>query len=698
MNLTSPMRKHTAYSKLGAWTLSTVALAFLGSAQAGTFNANFNDNQVPAGSAVYGNLGNDNAGVITNGVLILTRAVANNNGGFIIDDLDGGATISGFTATFKLFIGNGSGAAGFSFNFAPDLPDGTIGEEGAGTDLRVCFDTYQDSGGDTTAPSIDLKNAGDSSKAGGIVGSVLGVESVFRQGKFVDVWIQVKNDNTLSMTVDNTVIFTNFYGAFTASSGRFGFGASTGSSLGDNHWLDDIHIETDTSPAVTPAHPLVITNAPSGGGVPAEPAVHLAIKDFTTQVKTNTVQLLLNGVAVTPTVAKTDDITTVDYVRVGALAPLSANTYTLLFEDTGAHANAITYNFTTAQYRSAVLPAPVYFENFDATDEGNLPAGWTQTNLTTVEPGHEGLNLDDVKSDTYLGWTVVDRSRFGGNLDARCLYVSVDYLNGVLITNLIDGKCAYAVSTGRSGGNTLAGPDYNQIQMLFTPDFDLSGKTNIYLAYNSIYTQNQDSMGAVEFSIDQGATWLPVIYMLDATGTNPGGNDIVTNVLGQVDGEATFTQPRTDTPVLVDSVGATNRYSFWYEFIKARPLSSLGSYVSGRVNDNQYESRRFEVFRLPKADSQAKVRFCFTQVGTSSWWYGIDNFGLYSVPTPTLSLAAVGANQVTLSWGPANAVGYTLQSSASLANPQWATVSTGVVSNSVTLTVGTTNQFFRLVR
>jgi hypothetical protein len=679
--------------------LTGSAAAFLTSAQAGSFSANFNDNQVPPATALYGNLGDGNAGVISNGVLILTRAVANNNGGFIIEDLDGGSPISGFTATFKLLIGNGSGAAGFSFNFAPDLPDGTINEEGAGSDLRVCFDTYQDSGGDTPAPSIDLKNNGDYTKAGGIVGSVLGIEPVFRQSKFVNVWIQVKSDNTLSMTVDNTVIFTNFYGAFTASQGRFGFGASTGGSLGDNHWLDDIHIETDTSPAVVPAHPLVVTNSPSGGGVPAEPAVHLAIKDFTTQVKTNTVQLLFNGVAVTPVVAKTGDTTTVDYVRVGALAPLSANTYTLIFEDTGAYTTTITYGFTTAQYRSAVLPAPVYFENFDTTDEGNLPAGWTQTNATTVE--YDALDLNNITSDSYLGWTVVDRSRFeaGGNLDSRCLYVSVDYLNGVLITNLIDGHCAFAASTGRKGNNNLAAgpPFYNQIQMLFSPDFDLRGKTNIYLAYNSIWTQNQDSLGAVEFSIDQGQTWLPVIYMLDATGTSPGGFDIVTNVLGQVDGEATFTQPRTDTPIVVDSIGLTNRYSFWYEFISARPLSSLGPSVNGRVNDNQYESRRFEVFRLPQADNQAKVRFCFTQVGTSSWWYAIDNFGLYSIPSPTLSIARI-ADKVTISWGPTNAVGFTLQSATTLANPQWAPVSTGAVSNSVTLTIGANNQFFRLIR
>ena len=275
--------------------------------------------------------------------------------------------------------------------------------------------------------------------------------------------------------------------------------------------------------------------------------------------------------------------------------------------------------------------------------------------------------------------------------------MSVDYLNGVLITNLIDGHCAYAVSTGRSSANNLANPPpyYNQIQMLLSPDFDLSGKTNIYLAYNSIYTQNQDCMGAVEYSINQGASWLPIIYMLDASGTSPGGFDIVTNGLGQVDGLATLTQPRTDTPIVVDSVGLTNRYSFWYEFIEARPLASLGPYIDGRLNDDQVESRRFEVFRLPSADNQAKVRFRFVQVGTGSWWYGIDNFGLYSVSSPQLSIARSG-NKVTISW-PADQTGFTLQGSSTLTNPQWAAIA-GVVNNSVTLTIGASNQFFRLVK
>jgi len=59
---------------------------------------------------------------------------------------------------------------------------------------------------------------------------------------------------------------------------------------------------------------------------------------------------------------------------------------------------------------------------------------------------------------------------------------------------------------------------------------------------------------------------------------------------------------------------------------------------------------------------------------------------------PSLSLARAG-NNVTISW-PADQLGYTLEVTASLANPSWATVS-GVNANSVTVPASGT-QFYRL--
>jgi hypothetical protein len=185
---------------------SAVGLAMLASARAGSFDADFNDNLVPLGTSLFGDPGDGTAGVVEDGILKLTKLVGSMQAGFVIDDLDAGGTVSGFTATFKLLIGGGSAADGFSFNFGPDVPYGTMGEEGAGTGLSVCFDTYDNGGGE--APAIDLK-------AGGVVvASAKGIGALFRANKFVDVVLQVNRDGTLNLAVDNTVVFTNFYGAF----------------------------------------------------------------------------------------------------------------------------------------------------------------------------------------------------------------------------------------------------------------------------------------------------------------------------------------------------------------------------------------------------------------------------------------------------------------------------------------------------
>jgi hypothetical protein len=674
---------------------SAAGLALLSSAIAGSFDANFNDNQLPPGTQVYGDTGDGSAGIIEDGVLKLTKAVGSQQGGFVIEDLDAGAVVSGFTTTFKLLIGGGNGADGFSFNFAPDVPDWSMSEEGAGNGLSVCFDVYDNGGGE--APAIDLKNGMVT------VASTKGVGALIRQNRFVDVMIQVNRDGTLNLSVDNTVVYTNFYGAFVASPGRFGLGARTGGA-NDNHWVDDLHIVTSTEPPIQPAHPLIITNAPSGSGVAAEPVIHIEVKDLTTQVNASTIQLLLNGALVTPTVTKTADITTIEYDPPGLLPSQSTNKYTLVFADTGTTPFYSTneFAFSVVKYRNVVLPAPIYLETFDAAIEGELPTGWVQTNATTSI--NAWLDLDDPDSDSYLGWTVIDRSRLDGSpFNNRRLNVAVGYLNGVLITNLVYGQCVYAESDNRSG---------NQIQMLFSPDFDLTGKTDVHLAFNSFYEQNQDSIGIVEYSIDQGKTWLPVIYMLNDQNVTQGGSDILrmTNALGQVviDAAGTLTNiirfgaiaPEgtvNDTPLVDDGMGGTRR-TLWPEFIEARPIDSLGPYIDGRMNDDPVESKRIEVFRLPQADNQPKVRLRFAQAGTGSWYFGIDNLGLYSIrpeAAPMLSIAKSG-NSVTVSW-PAGVTGFTLQSASSLTNPQWASVP-GVANNSVTITIGTSNQFFRLVK
>jgi hypothetical protein len=65
------------------------------------------------------------------------------------------------------------------------------------------------------------------------------------------------------------------------------------------------------------------------------------------------------------------------------------------------------------------------------------------------------------------------------------------------------------------------------------------------------------------------------------------------------------------------------------------------------VDDNSLESKRVEVFRLPLADNQPTVRLRFTTLGTDSWYWGIDDVGLYSLSAFQItSIARSGANAV----------------------------------------------------
>ena len=63
-------------------------------------------------------------------------------------------------------------------------------------------------------------------------------------------------------------------------------------------------------------------------------------------------------------------------------------------------------------------------------------------------------------------------------------------------------------------------------------------------------------------------------------------------------------------------------------------------------------------------------------------------------PTPPILSTAQNGNQLTITW-PADATGYTLESSTTMANGSWQTVP-GVVGNSTTVPIGTGNSFYRL--
>ena len=178
---------------------------------------------------------------------------------------------------------------------------------------------------------------------------------------------------------------------------------------------------------------------------------------------------------------------------------------------------------------------------------------------------------------------------------------------------------------------------------MYTKDFDLSNHKDVHLGFYSHYAQNQDGSGSVEYSIDEGETWLPIVYMLDQA-------DIVRDDEGNVDAFTTLEQEHADIAVGYDPDTFEEVGGYYGAYIGAEISEALAPYISGRINDNQTESKRYELFRLPEADGEKTVRFRLAKSGTYSWYWGIDNFGLYSI-APSSMLEVVEASPAAGSQG-----------------------------------------------
>ncbi len=381
-------------------------------------------------------------------------------------------------------------------------------------------------------------------------------------------------------------------------------------------------------PATIPAVPsFILSRSPAidATGVGPKPNLNAVIDQGDTTITSSTIKLYLDNVLQPATVTgPAANRYTVDYTTTTILDPLSQHTVGVTYEDSVAGARSNAWSFTVGNYQRVTLPAPIVFEDFDSLAEGSLPAGWVVTNATTA--GAAGFDLANPNSDSYKDFVVISSNRmattFGdaGNSGRRVQLPPI-VVNGQLLPSLVVGNALYAESDVRGG---------NQVQAAITPDFNMTGRSNIFVAWNSIYEENQDSMGACEYSVDQGVTWDPVIYMLPCCIDGQSAvADVVRFPNGNIDGYGTMAR-----------VEGNQAYGLNYGAficVTSNRWASLSNYISPRINDDPLESKRVEVVRLPRADGAANVRFRFLQTGTASWYFGIDNFGLYSINTPVIS-------------------------------------------------------------
>ena len=144
---------------------------------------------------------------------------------------------------------------------------------------------------------------------------------------------------------------------------------------------------------------------------------------------------------------------------------------------------------------------------------------------------------------------------------------------------------------------------------------------------------------------------MPALYLLD-------GPDILLDSAANIDASNTFATVYADVPN-VDLNTPANGYYGQYIGVSSNLWSTLAPFISARVDDDQTGSKRVEVIRLAQADNHSAVRFRIAMAGTYAWYFGIDDFGLYSItsanppllasgPTPAAQTIAMG-NSTTLS-------------------------------------------------
>jgi VCBS repeat-containing protein len=371
---------------------------------------------VPAGAVLAGNAR------VADGALKITDAVNSQTGSFATPAVV--QRIDSFTAEFKALIGGGTccgdrTADGWSVSFgdiALPITFPVAAEEGAGNDLIVSFDSWDNAGfGDddnNTAPNVDVKSHGpvvayqafDGVREGGrppsgpfITDPATGGPMSYKTGSsFVPVRIHLDPDGTLDLDFKGVRIFDNVQvGPRQLTNARLVFGARTGGA-NDNHWIDDLMIT---------AFPVDSSSAESG----------------------QTVSFLVE------------------------------NNNPSLFSVQPAISADGTLTYTPAPNATGVATVTVRARDSGGAEFGGSDTSAPQTFTITVTPVNDCPTLASVAPLTVDGGASVNGQLVGSDVDGDALSYTVVTApaHGTLTVNPTSGAFTFAAATGYTGGDTF---------------------------------------------------------------------------------------------------------------------------------------------------------------------------------------------------------------------------------------------------
>jgi hypothetical protein len=403
----------------------------------------------------------------------------------------------------------------------------------------------------------------------------------------------------------------------------------------------------------------------------ANSSLTVVLSDGTRPIDDTSVTLTVDGKSITPVKTRQGGYLLVSdggAAFPGLQLPSDVHSATLSYKDsTGTYIRSQQWSFNNIQI--LILPAtPVTGENFDSYPEATsvantVPPGWTAWNFT--QENTPGWDLTSKSSDSYKNWIIISVDTATSIEGGSATYDTTQTINGQPVSSFDSGNILWATSDGRSGP---------QVQFCTSAPFDLSSVTNPVMIYSSIMRTSGNANAqtdGIEYSIDDGATWLPgVIYVTIAYGnegyvklTQDGSIDAVATLNAPFSIFGTWTDPATGK-VKGNSMGAG---------LEEPITQDLAPYIAPR-SDNSSLAAKVDGIRLPLASKQKNVRLRFHQLGSCSWWWGVDNLAFYDIAPPVAPAVPPHIDSIVLAGGTITVTwshGGTLQWSPTLVNPTW---------------------------